>query len=196
LHRAKAGARLRPCPSRTPDETTRSYDATSGRSARSASGSPGGADSPIRRSAWSASARLASTMPTRWPAGWRGFSASPTARGWSSPRRSRATPETSCAAGSETRPGRRVSRAPPPGRTPKSSPTILTHDLRGPGTAKQREGPREGLRYGKRKTHEVSRRSGFAPKGIGEGAGAGVPALSLCPFTDRGWPRPAGLRAR
>ena len=44
MHRAKAGARLQPCPPRTPDETTRPCDAASGRPARSAGGSP----SPVR----------------------------------------------------------------------------------------------------------------------------------------------------
>jgi hypothetical protein len=71
-------------------------------------------------------------MPTRWPAGWRGLSASPTARGRSPPRRDHGPP----------RKGRaRPARKPDPGGAsperlllagrrgprPQSSPTILTH---------------------------------------------------------------------
>jgi len=199
LHRAKAGARLRPCPRAT--QTRRPAHTT-----------PLRGDRPVRQAARPGARgppladlhRLrARGRPRRCPRdsrpdGRRGGAGSrpPRPRGVGARRADHGPPRRRRAGGPETRPGRRLSWAPPPGRTPKSSPTILTHDLRGPGTARQREGPREGPRHGKRKTHEALQRSGFAPKGIGERTGAEVQALSSCPITDRGGPRSAILRAR
>jgi hypothetical protein len=57
--------------------------------------------------------------------------------------------------------------------SPERPRGIITHGLHGPEMVEQRKKTKEGLRYGKSKTYEALRRSGFAPKDMRRRAGVG-----------------------